>query len=113
MKSPWSERETERRRRTEGKRRNKSRESLVKEIKMLSQVIIEADDDTNCSYYRIENEWERQREVNKSKRYVCATMWGCTEAKVVGEMSWSLVGRKNVKFRRLESETIFHVESER
>lgn len=56
MKSPWSERETEGRREAEGKRRNKSRESLVKEIKMLSQVIIEADDDTNCSYYRIENE---------------------------------------------------------
>lgn len=54
MKSPWSERENGETKKQKGKQ-EKSLESLVKEIKMLCQVIIEADDDTNCSYYRIEN----------------------------------------------------------
>lgn len=42
--------------------------SLVKKIKMLSQVIIEADDDTNCSYYRMESAKETRKQ---SKTYAC------------------------------------------
>lgn len=68
MKSPRSERETRERGR-EREKQEKSLKSLIKEIKMLSQVIIEADDDTNCGYYRIESERDRGQKAEQEIRY--------------------------------------------
>lgn len=104
MKSPWSERETERERKRGREKQEKCLKSLVKEIKMLSQVIIEADDDTNCSYYRIESEKEQEIRYEAEKSRHWEKSCGRNELKFGGNKAYRVYFKwsasRRVKVRR-------------